>query len=243
MFKIVVIGGPAENYVEQCLISIINQISSDWECVVVIDPVDSSYEIAKKYESKKLRVYKNENREYALSNIHKAISLLNIEDEDIIVLVDLDDWLANRKVLLTIKSYYDNNENLLVTYGSWKAYPYEFNFPNNSKPYTLDDFKNGVRNTEWKGTALRTMKYKIWKELKNKDLRDSDGEYFRTAWDVAIMMPLLEMAGFDRSQFVKEIVYVYNKITPFNDDKLYLNEQRQNKKYICSLKQYGGLQW
>jgi len=82
------------------------------------------------------------------------------------------------------------------------------------------------------------MKYKIWKNIKDKDLRDLYGNYFKTAWDVAIMMPVLEMAGFDRSQFIKEILYVYNKITPFNDDKLYLNEQRANKKYICSLNSY-----
>ena len=73
------------------------------------------------------------------------------------------------------------------------------------------------------------MKYKVWKNIKIKDLK---------AWDVAIMMPALEMAGFDRSQFIKEVIYIYNKMTPFNDDKLYLREQRANKDYICSLNPY-----
>jgi len=238
MFKIIVIGGPAENYVEQCLISIINQNESNWEAQVIIDPVDNSYEIAKRYKSSKLNIYQNSERKFALSNIMKAIDKLKPNDDDILVLIDLDDWLANRKVLSTLNSYYRNNHNLLVTYGSWKAYPNQLNYPNNSFPYTIEDFRRGIRNAEWKGTALRTMKYKVWKNIKIKDLKDREGNYFKTAWDVAIMMPVLEMAGFDRSQFIKEVLYIYNKMTPFNDDKLYLREQRANKDYICSLNPY-----
>ena len=237
MFKIIVIGGPAENYVEQCIISIINQIETDWEAQIIIDPVDNSYEIAKRYENNKLKVCKNNVRQYALRNIIAAIHKLNPNDNDILIFVDLDDWLANRQVLSTLKKYY-NDTNLLVTYGSWKAYPIEFNYPNNSKPYTENDFNVGIRRSEWKGTALRTMRYKLWKNIRNKDLKNKNGEYFKTAWDVAIMMPALEMAGFERSKFIEKILYVYNKITPFNDDKLYLNEQRANKNYICSLPSY-----
>jgi hypothetical protein len=237
MYKIIVIGGPAENYIEQCLISIINQNEHNWEAQVIIDPVDNSYEIAKRYKSNKLNIHKNLERKFALPNIIEAIDRLKPNDEDILVLIDLDDWLANRKVLSTLNNYYKNND-LLVTYGSWKSYPYALNYPNNSMPYTQEDFRMGIRNAEWKGTALRTMKYKVWKNIRVKDLKDKNGNYFKTAWDVAIMMPALEMAGFDRSQFIKEIIYIYNKMTPFNDDKLYLKEQRVNKDYICSLSSY-----
>jgi len=238
MFKIIVVGGPAENYVDQCIISILNQIETDWEAQIIIDPIDNSYDIAKKYETKKIKIHKNDIRQYALKNIISAINKLNPKDDDILVFIDLDDWLANRKVLSILKNYYKNNNDLLITYGSWKAYPIEFNYPNNSKPYTENDFNIGIRNSEWKGTALRTMKYKLWKNIKNKDLKNKNGEYFKTAWDVAIMMPALEMAGLKRSKFIEEILYIYNKITPFNDDKLYLNEQRANKNYICSLPSY-----
>jgi hypothetical protein len=238
MFKIIVIGGPAENYAEQCIISILNQKHSNWEAQVIIDPIDSSYELIKKYENNKLKIHKNLIRSYALSNIVDAINGLKPKEDDILVFIDLDDWLAHRKVLSILEEYYIKNKNLLVTYGSWRAYPIKFNYPNNSISYTQEEFKNGIRNAEWKGTALRTMKYGIWNKINNDDLRDKNGNYFKTAWDVSIMMPVLEMAGFKRSKFIEEILYVYNKITPFNDHKLYLNEQKANKSYICSLPSY-----
>jgi glycosyltransferase involved in cell wall biosynthesis len=241
MFKIIIIGGPAENYVEKCITSILNQKEKNWEAQIIIDNMDNSYEIAKKYESNNLKIHSNIVRQYALSNLKLGIDKLNPNDDDIIVFVDLDDWFSNNNVLSIIKKYYDENKDLLITYGSWEAYPIKFNYPNNSLPYTKEDFNKGIRKVDWKGTALRTMKYKLWKAINDKDLSDRNGRYFKTAWDVAIMMPALEMAGFNRAQFIKEIVYIYNKSTPFSDDKLYLKEQRANKDYICSLPSYNFL--
>lgn len=42
--KIVIVGGPAENYVEKCLESLCNQTYKNWTCQVMLDPVgDNSY--------------------------------------------------------------------------------------------------------------------------------------------------------------------------------------------------------
>ena len=39
------------------------------------------------------------------------------------------------------------------------------------------------------------------------------------AWDLAFMFPMLEMAG-TRSEYIKDILYVYNMSNPLNDHKV-----------------------
>ena len=74
--------------------------------------------------------------------------------------------------------------------------------------------------------------------LKNHDdLLDKNGNYFSVAWDLAIMFPMLEMAG-SRQEFIKEVLYVYNDANPICDHKIRRKEQilageeiRRKKKY------------
>jgi len=237
MFKIIVVGGFAEKYIDHCLVSILEQVDVEWDAQVVLDPIDNSYNIAKQYESDNLKVFVNKKRLYAISNIIKAIELLKPKDEDVLVFIDADDWFCYNDSLYIVSLRYDACSKLLVTYGSWVGYPTN-NMPNNSIPYKEKDFIKGIRNVYWKASALRTMKYKIWKKIKDSDLRDADGNYFKSAWDVAIMFPVIEMAGFDRIKHINRPLYVYNKETEFSDDKINLKEQRKNKEYICNMQPY-----
>jgi glycosyltransferase involved in cell wall biosynthesis len=237
MFKIAVIAGPAQNYIQKCLASIVAQDYKNWHCQVIIDPVDSSYGLAQRYESDQLRVLRNTESKYALANIIKAFELLNPIDDDILITVDGDDWLASEKSFSILKKYCDDNSDLLVTYGSWIAYPNP-NVTTNNGSYTEEHFKYGIRRVSWRASHLRTMKYKVWKHIKDEDFRDQDGNYFRSALDLAIMWPALEMAGHRRSRHIPDILYTYNQETPFNDDKLRLKEQMYFTDYIAAKKPY-----
>ena len=53
--------------------------------------------------------------------------------------------------------------------------------------------------------------------------------------DAAFMYPMLEMAR-ERSAYVKEIMYVYNKTNPLSEDKIDIHRQEQIAKYIRSKK-------
>ena len=57
------------------------------------------------------------------------------------------------------------------------------------------------------------------------------------AYDQAIMLPLLEMAG-DRAKYVKETLHVYNKNNPLNVDKIKALEQADTAKKIRNKKKY-----
>jgi len=236
MICVIVVGGPCEPYVNKSLLSIKNQKFVDWKACVVVDPVgDKAGAVAKLHENEKIKVIQNTERNYAIPNIIKAIKELNPKDEDILITVDLDDWLAHDNVFSIIHNYYTNNPNLLLTYGSWMSFPNP-NIRTNCSPYIEDDFKNGIRKTGFRATHLRTFKYKLWKHIKDEDLKDHQGNYFTVTWDLAFAWPMVEMAGFNRTQFVPEKLYVYNQETPHNDHKLQLQKQMFYERYLVDSK-------
>lgn len=223
-FKFMVVGGPAETYIERCLESIKNQNYPNWTAQVVLDPVgDETYNRALKFQRDKIKIKLNETRNYNVANFLEAAKLLNPADNDIMIMIDADDWLANPFVLSVVKKYYNDNPELLVTHGSWAPYPK----PNihNNRPYSEEEFKQGIRKFQWRGSHLKTFKYKVWKHLKEDDLRDDTGNFFSVTGDLALMYPLLEMAGYLRVKFIPEILYIYNQETLFSDDKKNLQRQ------------------
>jgi glycosyltransferase involved in cell wall biosynthesis len=239
MFRIVVVGWKAEIYVARCLGSIVSQAVSDWTACVVIDPSDDrTVNLAEVYANDpRITVIANSIQMYALPNIIRSIDEQHPVDDDVIVTLDLDDWFSGPNSLEIVKRYYDRNPQLLLTHGSWVSHPNPAS-PTNNGPYTLEDWAKGIRRVDWRGTHLRTFKYKVWKHVKDEDLRGPDGKYFDIAWDLAIMLPMLEMAGKDRVQYVSERIYTYNQETPYNDYKLRLKDQESTADYINSMLPY-----
>ena len=60
----------------------------------------------------------------------------------------------------------------------------------------------------------------------------------KQAWDIAIMLPILEMAGYNRSKYISEKLYVYNQETPHNDYKLYAKQSAMDAECIMSKPAY-----
>lgn len=94
------------------------------------------------------------------------------------------------------------------------------------------------RQDIWKATHLRTFKYKLWKNIKKEDLKDQNGDYFKMTWDLAIMLPMLEMSG-NRFAMIEDVLYVYNRENPLNDFKVDRSLQVSLEKHIRQKKKYG----
>jgi hypothetical protein len=75
-------------------------------------------------------------------------------------------------------------------------------------------------------------------------MKDSNSGFYKTTYDVAIMFPLLEMAGAEKVAFNDTILYIYNRNNPISDDKV--NQQLQwdihaeisNKKPFNKIEDY-----
>lgn len=239
MFKIVIVGGPAENYIIKCLESLVFQTVKDWQACVVLDPVGGkTYEQACSVKDPRIQVILSPERRYALWNTCVGIDAMAPADDDIVVSVDADDWLSGPDSLDVVKKAYDADPKLLLTYGSWSSYPNPKANTNTKEPYKVEDFKVNLRKVSWRASHLKTFKYRLWKRVDRMGFVDPRGGYFRVAWDLAFMWPMLEMAGYHRTKWIPDRIYTYNQATPFNDAKLYLREQMVFTNYIAAMSPY-----
>jgi hypothetical protein len=224
--KIIVPFYNAEKWLKKCIKSIKMQEYEHFECILVDDMSDDgSFRVAKEEigSDSRFKLVKNKKKRFALENIARAIKTADCDDEDVILLLDGDDWLSGTKTLSTLLEYYEK-EDCLMTYGS---YVYNPGGRRGVEPSKYPDSvveANSFREDQWRATHLRSFTHYLWKNLKQGDLKDSDGNYYTMAYDQAIMLPLLELAG-PKAAYVEESLYVYNKENPLNVDKIKAQKQ------------------
>lgn len=181
---------------------------------------------------------KNNSNHGALRNIVMGINIMKPEDDDIIITLDGDDWLNNSALQILNLNYQDDTE---LTYGRFLYY----------NPKDLDSHdsmgfsesvsqeiikKKSFRDIHWIFSHLRSFKYKLWKNIKDQDLRDTDGIYFNVTWDMAFMYPMLEMAN--KIKYINYPMYHYNISHPLNDFKIKKDKQELYEKKIRSMLRY-----
>lgn len=220
-FIIVVPFYNVEQWIKTCLSSVKKQTYKNYICVVIDDiSTDNSSLVVEKFikNDDKFVFIKNIEKKYALKNIYDAILGSNPFDEDIIITLDGDDWFADENVLNILNFYY-NDENCYMTYGSYNEFPTN-NIGKCSKQIPKHVIDNQLyRNYEWSSSHLRTYKYWLWKKINKQDLLDTNGQFYKMTWDLAIMFPMLEMAG-HKAKYIKELLYTYNLVNPLNDHKV-----------------------
>ena len=232
-FKIIVPFYNVENYISKCIQSVKLQNYDKFECFLVDDQSsDNSYEVAKLAidEDSRFHLVRSSEKKYALGNIAKAIENAKCSDNDVIILLDGDDWLASTNVLSTLAETYDH-EDCLLTYGSYVYDPYGRRGVEPSKYPSEVIENNSFRKDRWRASHLRSFKYLIWDKLNHDDLKDAKGGYYKMAYDQAIMLPLLEMSA-ERSVYIEDTLYVYNKNNPLNVDKIKAQEQASTAQEI-----------
>lgn len=232
--KIIVPSFNSVKYLPKTLLSIQEQTYSDYT-VCVIDDASSfpeQREIISDFCTRNQwkSIFHKENVG-SLASIVEAIRELNCQDEDVIVLVDGDDWLVGPDVFAKLNQIY-TEEDVYLTWGSFVTYPEGQLMMNYDISEKVIERKS-CRSIYITFSHLKTFKFRLFREIKDADLRDADGEYFRVTGDKALMYPMLEMAG-HKIRFISDILYVYNMENPLNDHLIYFNEQVAARDYICS---------
>jgi hypothetical protein len=231
-FKIIVPVYNSESWIGRCISSILKQDYDNFECIVTDDiSTDDTYFAAIKAANgdKRFNIIKNKEKKYALKNIHDAINLANPETQDVVVILDGDDWLSTDYVLSNLARYY-TEEKCWMTYGSFVEYPTgRVGAESSNYPSHIVD-NNLYRQDTWRASHLKTFKYFLWNKIKTKDLMDEDGKFYEMTYDQAMMLPMLEMSG-PRAKYVSEINYVYNVSNPNA-----VNKTRASKQHSLMLK-------
>jgi glycosyltransferase involved in cell wall biosynthesis len=238
-FKIIVPSYNNEKWIKSCIRSVKKQSYQNYECIIIDDcSTDNSVQIIKQEikDDNKFTFIQNKNRKLALENIYKSISISQPNDEDIVVTLDGDDFFYGSEVLNYVNDVYEQH-GCLVTYGSYVHYPSGERGKFSKKIPDQIINNNSFRESAWMSSHMRTFKIKLWNKIEKNDLLEPDGRFCDGAWDMVFMFPMLEMAG-HRSYFIDQILYVYNRSNPLNEDKVNHRKIIESEMRIRKMKKY-----
>jgi glycosyltransferase involved in cell wall biosynthesis len=248
--KPIVVIIPSYNNSRYCdwnLSSVFQQKYRNYRVVYIDDcSTDNTYDLVmatiKKYDTQpkltqsklvdRIHVIRNTKNQGALANIYTACHAT--EDHEIIVTLDGDDAFAHADVLTTINCAY-HDSNVWLTYGQYTEYPEGWLGICHAIPETVIA-SNAYRSYEWVTSHLRTYYAWLFKCIKKEDLMHDNFFYSATA-DLAIMFPMLEMAG-GRFKFIDQVLYIHNQENPLNDFKLKRNKQAYFERIIRNANRY-----
>lgn len=183
---------------------------------------------------------RNKIRSFGLTNIYNALKLC--EDSEIAMALDGDDWFRGENVLSLLNKAYTKYD-CWMTYGQMEHSPEDINRPVCSqlpahviKTNTIRDFSK----QRWVTSQLRTFYVWLFRKIELDDLK-YNGEFLPMSWDLAFMIPMLEMSGI-RSMFIPDVIYIHNRNNPINDDKVDKNFQRILARHVLELPKYKPLE-
>ena len=224
-FKIIVPSYNNSKWYERNLASVLSQNYSEYSIIYTDDcSPDGTGKLVQDYVEKhsledKIKVVKNTDRKGAMHNIYDMVH--SCEDDEIVVTVDGDDWLANCDVLTKLNEVYSSGE-VYMTYGSYQGSDGHIGCCRPYEKAIIDGSR--FRRAQWRASHLRTFSASLFKKIKKEDFYDPEGKWLDMAWDLAIMLPILEMSG-NRHRFIPDILYVYNVDNPISDFRV--NQKRQ----------------
>ncbi len=240
-FVIIIPSYNNEQWYYNNLGSVLMQKYSNYR-VIYIDDASSDNtlqcvkEFITKYDaSKKITLINNPDRRGAMANFYYAIH--SCKPHEIIVMLDGDDWFSNENVLAYLNAAYQD-PNVWITYGQFQEYPNGRIGGARQLPSEIIAHR-AYREYDWVTTHLRTFYAFLFHKINKEDFL-YEGNFFPMAWDLAIMFPILEMAG-ERSKFISDVLYIYNRATPINDNKVNMQLQMCLDRLIHEKMKYNPL--
>ena len=228
-FLIVTASYQCAPWVRRCLDSVRRQSYPHFRHVWVDDcSTDGTLEQAAKAVrgDERFTFLPNRERSFPLANIVRASREVGGRPDDVLVVLDGDDWFAHDRVLERHAALYSDPE-VWLSYGSHKlthrgrrdrllmrevrgkAYAY---------PPVVAEL-GYYRYYDFIAQHLRTYRRFLWEAIRDEDMRDSDGGYYRAAADLVTMFPMLEMATPQHWRYVEEVLYVYNNRHPLSENR------------------------
>ncbi len=206
-------------FIEQCVSSAMSQKYDNYKVIFIDDcSTDGAYDKLP-HGNERAVIIRNEYRKTALENLHNAI-MNHCDPNDIVVILDGDDWFPNKNVLQYIDEQYKTHD-CWIMYGqaNWTDGRRGF-----ASAYPPEEFKN-VRKAPFRVSHLRTFRAGLYQAMQNQDpnfsgIKDANGEFYKSSYDTAMMFPIMEMAGHEKTRFNDTILYIYNRDNPISDDKV-----------------------
>ena len=224
-------GRNASKFVLKCIQSVKKQTLKPKEHIIIDDVSDDDtrFYLEKIGNlNKQIKVIYNSERKYRLKNIWEQS--VNKDPEDIICLVDSDDWLACDDALETIVKTYDENPKYEYVYSRLKL---SHGPMGGSQPIPHDNW-NPYENT-WITSHISTFKAKALQRIPTNNFLDWNDEWFQIATDHAQILPMLyniwqRDGNYSAVGFVDKVLYVYQFIE--NENKSRFDEEGQKRAQL-----------
>lgn len=149
----------------------------------------------------------------------------DVQPNDIVIHLDGDDCFISNFAIETIVKEYDRNPKLAATYGNYVS------IHGSICEETYISPRERILKNGWCFSHPRTFKVELIKNLREEDMKDSKGNWFSSAADVAIFCPILEMATPSRIKFIKEPL-VYYRVHSNND---HANQAKLQDQVRCAV--------
>jgi len=156
-----------------------------------------------------LKVIHNTERQYRLKNIYDHA--ITKDPEDIICIVDSDDWLCRKDALARVKEAYDSDPKLEYVYTNYRR-SHETTKGHGTPPPSnnWDAYKD-----DWINSHMSTFKVKALAAIPPANFLDWNGNWFRMATDFAYVLPMMHIfrkrdGDYSAVKYIDEVVYVYH---------------------------------
>jgi len=227
-FRVVIRGRNCEKYLKKCLSSLKKQ-KEPWSGVLILDnPKDNSHDLAQKLiygGDLPIDIFRHYEKKGLGYNLWFGIEQCRAQPEDIVCILDADDYLHKKALKIVSKTY---ESGCLLTYGSYIKLS-KWKRTKVSTPYKADI---KPRKVKWHGSHLKTFKFKLWKHFPEEYMMH-DGKWAEAASDRALMYGLMEIAGMKNCRFVEKPVYYwrdsYEHSTNVKKQKLWDKIMRSKK--------------
>jgi len=185
----------------------------------------------------RFRLVDLKNNNGAMSSIVLGINHLAPHKNDIVAIIDGDDMLNITKALEIVKKTYDRTD-CIITYGNFVTQDGKTLNPRVGKRHqqrVID--RNLFRKAHFISHHLKTFKHMLYTQIDQKDFCDSNGNFWSTCSDLALMLPMLEMAG-DRQEAISDPIYRYSFNIPTNDGVMRRAQQIKDDREIRNMQPY-----
>ena len=229
-FVVIVPFRNCSSFIGECANSLLNQNYKNWMAIFSDD--QSSDDIESKIpREERIHYRKTSSRLFPLGNIHETLMNSNLNDEDVICILDGDDHLIGNNVFGILNNLYQDE--ILLVYGQ---YLFPWGQAGHCKAYRDSEYFEKNMRTEWLASHMKTFRYKLYKEVVRQDenldfFRDTNGNFYTMTGDIALMTPMLAIAGFDRIRFNPTPIYQY-RFHENNDHSINPSYQKQMSEEI-----------
>lgn len=146
---------------------IIDDVSDDSTADVAIREIDSD---------PRFTLIRNTEKKYCLRNTFEGIAAARPAADDVILLVDGDDWLPHERVLTRLASVY-SDPTCWLTHGSCALADAGAIQHHDCQPYPEELLRSGqIRPHAWRGQHLRTFRYALWQKIPEQEFSISQAE-------------------------------------------------------------------